>query len=414
MLIQNLRDQLFAERINGKIMRSGCKIKKLREDARDIRYKHLGGLFGGYEPKHTTHIIPTLSTKLQHQNTCTQESATLQAEPDEGVELGEQSLTIFATERGVISGNGYSSLDAIQTVVQKDGIAEKRFIDGDDSNWVTYTNNKALSLEARENAKIHKSKTRVYINSRDEAFKALDDGHIIQDGIDWFSGYNMGGGLSAPWILTPRSGLLVGGHAFCRIGYDRKYLGVHEVFICKNSYGTGWGDRRKFIMPDGREVIEQGIFYVLVSHWYGAMLRSPVGIVRVDMDPGQQEALKKQYEGKQVKSATSNSVFYIENGIARAFPDKTTYYAFGGRFGVAHTWVPIADSVLRLFPIGPLMDITQSSAWPLLRGNWDLIKTLQDPKNFEMIDRLVRTQSAQNLNGTVNTLIDKFKSFFKL
>ena len=106
MIKQKIRDHLFAERVNGKKMLSGLDLERHKKDVQDERnfkYGQLGGLFGGYERKHDLWIIPTLSTKLQHQNTCTQESATLQAEPDEGVVLSEQSLTCAANAGGAIS-----------------------------------------------------------------------------------------------------------------------------------------------------------------------------------------------------------------------------------------------------------------------------------------------------------------------
>ena len=96
------------------------KLKKHKEDFRDFRYHRLMGfsladLLGNkYKPKRDFYVIKTLSVKDQHgQNTCTQESATVQKEVQEGMVLSEQSLTCLAKEAGVISGNGYSDLRSI-------------------------------------------------------------------------------------------------------------------------------------------------------------------------------------------------------------------------------------------------------------------------------------------------------------
>jgi C1A family cysteine protease len=40
---------------------------------------------------------------------------------------------------------------------------------------------------------------------------------------------------------------LLGGHAVCIVGYDDTLNGGR--FICRNSWGTGWGDRGHFYMP---------------------------------------------------------------------------------------------------------------------------------------------------------------------
>ncbi len=42
----------------------------------------------------------------------------------------------------------------------------------------------------------------------------------------------------------PREGIL-GGHAVICCGYDD----AKRVWICRNSWGTGWGDKGYFYMP---------------------------------------------------------------------------------------------------------------------------------------------------------------------
>ena len=45
--------------------------------------------------------------------------------------------------------------------------------------------------------------------------------------------------------LPNRSEQLLGGHAVVCVGYDDK----SQRFICRNSWGTSWGDKGYFYMP---------------------------------------------------------------------------------------------------------------------------------------------------------------------
>lgn len=53
-------------------------------------------------------------------------------------------------------------------------------------------------------------------------------------------------GSHAGWIPMPRNGeQVMGGHAVMAVGYDDD----DRVFICRNSWGAGWGDAGYFYMP---------------------------------------------------------------------------------------------------------------------------------------------------------------------
>ncbi|HWB14740.1 MAG TPA: C1 family peptidase [Pirellulales bacterium] len=53
-------------------------------------------------------------------------------------------------------------------------------------------------------------------------------------------------GDNAGWVPMPKSGeAVLGGHAVVAVGYDND----DRVFICRNSWGTGWGDQGYFYMP---------------------------------------------------------------------------------------------------------------------------------------------------------------------
>ncbi|MGH7139055.1 MAG: C1 family peptidase, partial [Pirellulales bacterium] len=53
-------------------------------------------------------------------------------------------------------------------------------------------------------------------------------------------------GPDAGWVPMPRDGeQVLGGHAVMAVGYDDD----DRVFICRNSWGDGWGAAGYFFMP---------------------------------------------------------------------------------------------------------------------------------------------------------------------
>lgn len=340
------------------------------DDERDFEFAKLGGLFGGYEPKHRKKVIQTLSVKNQERfNTCVFNALTVQKELAEGVELSVKSAVCYAKNKGYLSGDGYSDLRSGQRVGVEFGIAEEKLLPDVKTPWPQYSDVGNLTEQVKQNAAVHKAKSYFIVKSKDDYLKAIDDGIPVHTGFDWFSSYNMGGGLKAPWILPWRSGLEVGGHAVTCIGYDLDA----GLLIFQNSYGKEWGDGGKF--------------YVRFADFFASTI---VGFVSVDLDDATLGAFISQYNGKHVKSANSPVIYLIENGEKRPFPDEATFYAYGGKLNEDKTWVLVSDTLLNKVPTGNYMDIVSSPYWDALKDNWNVIKWLQFPNNFKEIERKIR------------------------
>ena len=155
----------------------------------------------------------------------------------------------------------------------------------------------------------------------------------------------MGGGFSAPWLITENKGYLVGGHAFVIKGYDLNYCGK-KVYICQNSYGLNWGDK--------------GDFYIEMDYF------DKVSYERyVQMDMSIEVAkIVANYQGQFVKDMGSSAIYFITKNTRMPFPDMDTFLAFGGR---SKGYTEINHEALELIPIGQTMDITQSDYWPYIK-----------------------------------------------
>lgn len=221
----------------------GSGLLKSEKDVRDFDTQILG--FGEYTPKNTRQIIPTLSIKNQgSKNNCQWQATTVQKEVDEGVILSCRSLSAYGQSNGLLTGNGYSALNAGDKALISWGIAEEQSVGGEDINdWGAYT---ALNLGVLTPlADDHKSKSYWNPSSRNDRLKCLDDGRVIKTAIDWYTGYNQGGGFSSPYIIDKILGWKIGGHCVVIIGYDLNYNG-RKVYIMQNSYGADWCDGGKF------------------------------------------------------------------------------------------------------------------------------------------------------------------------
>jgi hypothetical protein len=130
-----------------------------------------------------------------------------------------------------------------------------------------------------------------------EVYELVDKDRPVQIARYWYTGYNMGGGLRAPWILPYRKGYRVGAHAEYIVGYDRNYHG-EDVIIVQNSFGKGWADNGKSYMRVGDFKRELAIFG---------------GYTNMDVEKDLGEFLR-DYNKHDVKSEESPKVYRIENG----------------------------------------------------------------------------------------------------
>jgi len=102
-------------------------------------------------------------------------------------------------------------------------------------------------VEARNDALNRKVTRYERINNINECFNALSNGYPIIMGFKVYSSFMSGNVTKTgnmPYPNTRREKLL-GGHAVLLVGYDK----TKKVFIARNSWGAGWGDRGYFYMP---------------------------------------------------------------------------------------------------------------------------------------------------------------------
>ena len=82
----------------------------------------------------------------------------------------------------------------------------------------------------------------------------MDEGYPFIFGIRLYSSFSSAtvfftGKVPVPNMQTEQ---LLGGHAICIVGYDDTLPVAGRAngrFICRNSWGTGWGDAGYFYMP---------------------------------------------------------------------------------------------------------------------------------------------------------------------
>ena len=281
-------------------------VRKLDKDSRDFE---IGGLFG-YKPKHQKKIIKTYSLKNQKNlNTCVFNSAVLQKEIDERCILSVRSIVAYANKVGLLSGNGWSTLRNGQKALQNYGVLEEKDCkDIMHGNWEAYTN---IVLHEDKAAK-HKTESYWILRSRNSILEQLDNGKIIACAMNWFTGFNQGGGFKFPWIISKIVGWLVGGHAVAMKGYILDYKG-QDVYVFQNSYGK-WGDK--------------GDFYISMDYFDKNCLKKYGAYVNKDISVDVAKWLIAN-QGKVVKCNNSADVFLIQNNKKRKFKDLATLYSWG-------------------------------------------------------------------------------------
>lgn len=306
-------------------------------DSRDFRYSDLGGC-AGYTPKQSRLELPVLEVKNQlPNNTCVFHSYASCRENDEGVPLSPRSLVLYAKQKGYLSSNGISSIRNGQRAGLEFGIAEEKVLPNDNLRWQDYAGI-PITPEIALNAKKHKPNSTFWVKTKDEYLKALDDGHAIHTGFDWYSSYNMNSGFSAPWVLPWRKGYKVGGHAVKVMGYDWD----KQLLIFQNSFGQDWGDNGKF--------------YIRMSDFFREGIE---GAVSVPLFGDNLASFIASHEGKNIKSFASPVIYRVENGKKRPFPSEYVYKAFGGILNGDGTgnYQDVAQRVCDMIPDGDTMSI---------------------------------------------------------
>lgn len=337
----------------------GCGLKKTPIDSRDFKT----GIFGwfDYKPKHTKHIIKTLSIKDQHpHNTCQWNATTVQKEVDEKIKLSVRSLVIKGKQMGLITSNGFSNLRSGQKILQKWGILPEGTIDENVSGWNNYSNINAIkSLD--DIADRHKISSYWSVSGRNDALKLLDDNRILSTGSKWYSGFNETGGFSLPWIIYKIVGWYIGGHAYVLIGYDLDYNG-REVYIAQNSFSKKWAD-------DGKFYIDMGW---LDKNNYGYF----TNLDEIDKELGQ---FIIEYNGKNVKGKGDSSIFHIQNGKKKPYMSWLSFLAWEG---MTRGFTEVDKNLLDRVEKGDIMDFKKTNYWKFLK---DVEESKQLDKMLEIL-----------------------------
>lgn len=378
-LRKKLKEYLYAERVNGKIMR--CGAERPSKDDRDFHVGLFG--WGAYKPQNQIKIIKTVSVKSQIFNDCGWQSATAQKEVDENTELSVSSIVRVGRSKGLISQDGFSNLRDNQSVIKEFGISDKAYFNDQEPNWNTYSDPAGITPEVAKNAAIHKSQSFWAARMRDETLKLLDEGRPIQTAMDWYSDYNMYNGFASPFIIRKTSGVLIGGHAFLLKGYILQFKGYDlngkivtgvggtDVYVFQNSYGPDWGAT----VVDEEGVVHRGLFFVDMNFFevntYGRYVQMDIPV-----DTGK---FLVQYNYQNVKAAGSPAVYWIENGVKRAYPNSLTYLSFNGTNNPPLVLTDqTAITTLQAIPSGTDMDLSQS---PL----FEVFKIAVNPANYHYI-----------------------------
>jgi hypothetical protein len=317
---------VYAEVVDGK--RMFCGMLPHKEDERDFMF---GWTYkDAYKPLYDKWEVKTLGVKDQGDlNVCTFMSAALQREVDEKIPLSVPFLVSMAKSEGRIEGNGFSTIRDAQKVVMDHGICEQSLCTPYQPTWNSFSSNQNLTYDALTDAAKRKSKDVVWLsNSQDDYLRAIDEGHAIQTGMMWYSGYNMNGGLTYPYVLQIGRGTAVGGHSVTMIGYDMK-KGLYKL---QNSYGEKWGDN--------------GCFYIRMLDWHTMGNASCISHQYLD-----RSTLAKQYEGKDVKADANPGIWRIENGVKRVYLNQESFFNQGGTF-TPPSYLRVARSILDALPDG--------------------------------------------------------------
>ena len=170
---------------------------------------------------------------------------------------------------------------------------------------------------------------------KEEIIRLIDEGRPVYAAMLWFSGYNRGGGFSHPWLITKTIGYQVGGHAVLIIGYKKNYYG-RPVFVIQNSYSKQWGDNGCFYVDMGFMINE------ISRMGYGAYAN-----LDLDSDVG---AFLNQYDGKNVKSPDSSTIYSIQQGKKKPYLHELDYFVYNVEDSLMKNFYVVDSEILNKVP----------------------------------------------------------------
>lgn len=157
-------------------------------------------------------------------------------------------LALYYWER-VIEGStaddaGAELRDGLKVVAGQPGYV-------DEAEWPYDVAKFAQAPTAQVQADAAKDKATVYLRVPVDATsmkQALASGYPVVVGFDAFSAIESDAVATSGVVPMPRAGEApIGGHAVLLVGYDD----AAKTWLCRNSWGPGWGQRGYFTMPYG-------------------------------------------------------------------------------------------------------------------------------------------------------------------
>ena len=301
-----------------KCKKSGL-LKKMWEDPKDFDL----GIFGWgatYQPKNKYVLIKTRRVIDQgNYNICQWCATTTCKEVDEQVDLSERSLICKGKQAGLISGNGFSNLDSGDKILKDWGIVEMTHFDNNycGGNWDAFVSPDIN--KSNTDASFHKIASHWIATKRGDVLKMLDDYRPLKTAIQWWTGFNRGGGFEGiGYLMTKFIGWAVGGHCFACIGYILNFKGIgldnkmiigpggRNVYVFQNSYSALWG---KTIIEDNGTV-HQGLFFSDMDFFdkngwaFKTTLDTPLDVAHFIHD----------YDNMNVKTNFEDSIYLIKFG----------------------------------------------------------------------------------------------------
>lgn len=329
------------------------------KDDRDFQTKNLGWSLFGYSPKATRKVNQTLSVKNQKNfNTCVFNGSVTIHEPNENVKLSVRYLVAKAKQEGLINGTGFTDIRTAFKMMQKYGVPEESILpDNNNGDWNAYANVDTKPYD--ESASKRKIQSYWSVSSRDDILKLLDEEKLLGTGIQWYNGFNQGGGFSWPWVITRIIGWLVGGHFVTIKGYDLNYQG-RKVYVCQNTYGSLWGDN--------------GDYYIDMNY----LDRNHFGVYTILDVPLDTAKFLNDYDGKNVKGKNSPTIYFIQKGVKKPYLHEMDYFVYNIGDPAMQNFSVVDDETLNKIPTGDNMDITKSLYW-------EALKYLEQPLNITRV-----------------------------
>jgi len=322
--------------------------------------------FGDYTPKVSDKVIKTISNKDQKRlSNCSFQAATVQKEVDEEVELSARYLTAKAYQQGLCGKGGWANMKAGQEVLRKFGCCEEKDCPSNSNlSWDQYVNIDFSKLDPL--AAKHKTKSYWRIYNINEFIKAVEGNHIVTIGIDWYSGFNQGGGFKAPWIISGPKGYKFSGHAMAGKGYkDKSNLGHIQ-----NSYSKLWGDN--------------GDLYIDYN-WLDSQIRRYGAYANLDIeyDKVSAEDIIEKYDWAKsnkvnVRGNKQGAIYMIYDGRKYAYRNARAFVAYNGKpYDFKNMFVTVPQEAID--------DVPDGYGGGLLDGSggdyWEVAKNLKDPIN---------------------------------